>query len=166
VGVVTCSTPSRSFLLMRLINQGAGRPSGEPQRADGGARNAACGRGWQLTGEYVLLPRLRAVLSRVKEVRARRHHLKEGNMRSSTPVAAASCAAPARGMFRHALRPGGQERERFEFSEDSRRWMATAPACAATCESYQSNLVLSVDSGKLKPAPSSGVPRSPSVTLA
>ena len=61
--------------------------------------------------------------------------LKEGNtpILYGRPATATLQGTWSGGVFKGArYGPGGQERERFEFSENlSRRWTPTAPTCAA-----------------------------------
>jgi hypothetical protein len=118
------------------------------QRADGG---------WQLTGEYVLLPTLaRRFVEGERSFELGVTTLKEGNT-------AILYGRPATGELRGTWHggvfkgtrygPGGQERERFEFSEEFAPLdgYSAGVRCDVSEGRYQSDLVLSVDSGKLKP---------------
>ncbi|HXM81030.1 MAG TPA: hypothetical protein VN929_03790 [Burkholderiales bacterium] len=118
------------------------------KRADGG---------WRISGEYVLLPTLaRRFLEGERSPELGVTSLNEGNT-------AILYGRPASGELRgtwHAgtfkgtrYAPGGQERERFEFSEEfpSMDGYNASVRCDAAEGRYQSNLVLSVESGKLKP---------------
>ena len=118
------------------------------QREDGG---------WQLTGEYVLLPTLaRRFVEGERSPQLGVTTLKEGDT-------AILYGRPASGELRGTWQggtfkgtrygPGGQERERFEFSEEfpPLDGYSASVRCELAEGRYQSNLVLSVDSGKLKP---------------
>jgi hypothetical protein len=118
------------------------------QRADGG---------WQLTGEYVLLPTLaRRFVEGERSPELGITTLKEGNtaILYGRPASAELRGAWHGGMFKGTrYGPGGQERERFEFSEEfpPLDGYSAGVRCDVAEGRYQSNLVLSVDSGKLKP---------------
>jgi hypothetical protein len=118
------------------------------QRADGG---------WQLTGEYVLLPTLaRRFVEGERSPELGVTTLKEGNtaILYGRPASAELRGAWHGGMFKGTrYGPGGQERERFEFSEEfpPLDGYSAGVRCDVAEGRYQSNLVLSVDSGKLKP---------------
>jgi hypothetical protein len=118
------------------------------QRADGG---------WQLTGEYVLLPTLaRRFVEGERSPQLGVTTLKEGNtaILYGRPATGELRGAWHGGMFKGArYGPGGQERERFEFSEEFAPLdgYSAGVRCDVAEGRYQSNLVLSVDSGKLKP---------------
>ncbi len=118
------------------------------QRADGG---------YQLSGEYIVLPTLaRRFLEGERSPELGVTTLKEGNT-------AILYGRPATGELRGTWRggmfkgtrygPGGQERERFELSEEfpPLDGYSASVRCDVAEGRYQSNLVLSVDSGKLKP---------------
>jgi hypothetical protein len=118
------------------------------QRADGG---------WQLTGEYVLLPTLaRRFVEGERSPELGVTTLKEGNtaILYGRPASGELRGAWHGGLFKGTrYGPGGQERERFEFSEEfpSLDGYSAGVRCDVAAGRYQSNLVLSVDSGKLKP---------------
>ena len=118
------------------------------QRADGG---------WQLTGEYVLLPTLaRRFVEGERSPELGVTTLKEGNtaILYGRPASGELRGAWHGGMFKGTrYGPGGQERERFEFSEEfpPLDGYSAGVRCDVAEGRYQSNLVLSVDSGKLKP---------------
>jgi hypothetical protein len=118
------------------------------QRADGG---------WQLTGEYVLLPTLaRRFVEGERSPELGVTTLKEGNtaILYGRPASGELRGAWHGGLFKGTrYGPGGQERERFEFSEEfpSLDSYSAGVRCDVAEGRYQSNLVLSVDSGKLKP---------------
>ncbi|HYG54132.1 MAG TPA: hypothetical protein VD965_02425 [Burkholderiales bacterium] len=117
------------------------------QRADGG---------WQLTGEYLLLPTLvRRYLEGERSPEIGVTTLKEG-------TTAILFGRPATGELRGTWRdgrfrgmrygPGGQERERFEFSESFPAMDAYSASvkCEAGGGPYSSALAYSVESGQLK----------------
>jgi hypothetical protein len=117
------------------------------QRADGG---------WQLTGEYVLLPTLaRRFVEGERSPELGVTTLKEG----STAIL---YGRPATGELRGTWHggvfkgtrygPGGQERERFEFSEEFAPLdgYSAGVRCDAGDGRYASSLAYSVESGKLK----------------
>jgi hypothetical protein len=117
------------------------------QRADGS---------WQMTGEYILLPTLtRRYLDGERGPQLGVTTLKEG----TTPIL---FGHPATGELQGTLRdgtfkgtrfgPGGQERERFEFSAEfpSMEDYSAAVRCEAGDERYASELAYQIDSGKLK----------------
>ena len=118
------------------------------QRADGG---------WQLTGEYVLLPTLaRRFVEGERSPELGVTTLREGNtaILYGRPASGELRGAWHGGMFKGTrYGPGGQERERFEFSEEfpPLDGYSAGVRCDVAEGRYQSNLVLSVDSGKLKP---------------
>ena len=118
------------------------------QRADGG---------WQLTGEYVLLPTLaRRFVEGERSPELGVTTLKEGNtaILYGRPASGELRGAWHGGMFKGTrYGPGGQERERFEFSEEfpPLDGYSAGVRCDVAEGRYQSNLVFSVDSGKLKP---------------
>jgi hypothetical protein len=113
--------------------------------------------GWQVAGEYVILPTLtRRFLEGERSPQLGVTTLKEG-------TSAILFGRPATGEFRgtwHAgafkgtrFGPGGQERERFEFTEElpSMEGYNAAVRCEAGGGRYQSSLNFSVESGKLAP---------------
>ena len=113
--------------------------------------------GWQVGGEYVLLPTLtRRFLEGERSPQLGVTTLKEG-------TTAILYGRPATGELRGTWRggvfrgvrygPGGQERERFEFSEElpSMEGYSAAVRCEAGAGRYQSDLSFAVESGKLKP---------------
>jgi hypothetical protein len=117
------------------------------QRADGG---------WQVAGEYVLLPTLvRRYVEGERSPEIGVTTLKEG----TTPIL---FGRPPTGELRGTWRgakfsgtrygPGGQERERFEFSEEfpPLDGYSGAARCEAGEGRYSSTLALSVESGKLR----------------
>ena len=117
------------------------------QRADGG---------WQLAGEYVLLPTLvRRYVEGERSPEIGVTTLKEG----TTPIL---FGRPATGELRGTWRggafkgmrygPGGQERERFEFSEDFPAMDAYSAEVRCEVEEgrYASSLSYSVEQGKVK----------------
>ncbi len=112
--------------------------------------------GWQLAGEYVLLPTLvRRFLEGEASPEIGVTTLKEG----TTPILfGRSPTAELRGSLRGGsfkgtrYGPGGQERERFEFSEEfpSMASYSAAVRCEAGDERYASSLSYTVDAGTLK----------------
>jgi hypothetical protein len=118
------------------------------QRADGG---------WRVVGEYMLLTtQVRRFLEGERSPQLGVTTLKEG-------TTAILFGRPATGELRGTWRagvfkgtrygPGGQERERFEFSEEfpSMDAYSANVRCEAGSGRYQSSLNLSVESGKVKP---------------
>ena len=118
------------------------------QRADGG---------YQLSGEYIVLPTLaRRFLEGERSPELGVTTLKEGNtaILYGRPASGELRGAWQGGLFKGTrYGPGGQERERFEFSEEfpPLDGYSAGVRCDVAEGRYQSNLVLSVDSGKLKP---------------
>ncbi len=117
------------------------------QRPDGG---------WQVAGEYLLLPTLvRRYVEGERSPEIGVTTLKEG----TTPIL---FGRPPTGELRGTWRgkrfkgmrygPGGQERERFEFSEDSPSMAdySAELACAAGEGRYSSDMKLSVDAGMVR----------------
>ena len=117
------------------------------QRADGG---------WQVTGEYLMLPNLvRRYLDGERSPELGVTTLKEG-------TTAILFGRPATGELRGTWRagvfrgtrygPGGQERERFEFSEEfpSLEKYSANVRCDAGDARYTSSLNLAVEAGKLQ----------------
>jgi hypothetical protein len=117
------------------------------QRADGG---------WQMTGEYIVLATLtRRFLEGERSPELGVTTLKEG-------TSAILFGRPATGELRGTLRegvfkgtrygPGGQERERFEFSEEFPPLDAYSAnvSCEAADGRYSSSLKFNLDAGKLK----------------
>jgi len=134
-----------------LVGQVGGRSSlmvlHATQRADGG---------WQIAGEYLLLPTLvRRYVEGERSPEIGVTTLKEG----TTPIL---FGRPPTGELRGTWRsgvfkgmrygPGGQERERFEFSEEfpSMDAYSAEVRCEAGEGRYSSTLNFSVDSGNLK----------------
>ena len=112
---------------------------------------------WRVGGEYVVIPTLaRRYLEGERSPQLGVTTLKEG-------TTAILFGRPATGEFRGTWRagtfkgvrygPGGQERERFEFSEELPPMDAYTAAvhCEAGAGRYQSSLNFSVETGKLKP---------------
>jgi hypothetical protein len=112
--------------------------------------------GWRLTGEYVVLPTMqRRFLEGERGPQLGVTTLKEG-------VTAILFGRPATGELRGTWRdglfrgtrhaPGGQERERFEFSEEfpSMDGYTASVRCEAGDERYKSSLGFSLQSGRLK----------------
>jgi hypothetical protein len=112
--------------------------------------------GWQLTGEYLLLPTMtRRYLEGERSPQMGVTTLKEG----STAIL---FGRPATGELRGTWRagafkgmrygPGGQERERFEFSEEfpAMNTYSAAVRCEAGDERYASSLGYSIETGRLK----------------
>ena len=112
--------------------------------------------GWQMAGEYIVLPTLqRRFLEGESSPEIGVTTLREG----LTPIL---FGRPPVGELRGTLRggvfkgaryaPGGQERERFEFSEEfpSMESYSASVRCEATDGQYASSLSLSVDAGKLQ----------------
>lgn len=117
------------------------------QRADGG---------WQVTGEYLLLPAMvRRFLEGERSPELGVTTLKEG-------TTAILFGRPPTGELRGTWRggafrgtrygPGGQERERFEFSEEfpAMDGYSAAVRCEAGDTRYASTLAYAVENGKLK----------------
>jgi hypothetical protein len=117
------------------------------QRADGS---------WQMTGEYIVLPTLvRRYLDGERGPQLGVTTLKEG----TTPIL---FGHPATGELQGRLSdgsfkgtrfgPGGQERERFEFTSDfpSMEGYSATVRCEAADERYASELAYEFDAGKLK----------------
>ena len=112
--------------------------------------------GWQLAGEYVLLPTLaRRFLEGEASPEIGVTTLREG----VTPILfGRSPTAELRGTLRGGVfkgmryGPGGQERERFEFSEEfpSMEGYSATLRCDAGAGRYASSLSYAVESGKLK----------------
>jgi len=117
------------------------------QRSDGS---------WQMTGEYIVLPTLiRRYLDGERGPELGVTTLKEG----TSPIL---FGHPATGELQGTLRegsfkgtrygPGGQERERFEFTADfpPMDGYSAAVACEAGSEGYRAELRYDIDAGKLK----------------
>lgn len=117
------------------------------QRADGG---------WQVAGEYILLPTMvRRYVEGERSPQIGVTTLKEG---SSAILFGRPQTGELRGTWRGArfsgqrYGPGGQERERFEFSEEFppiEGYSATV-RCEAGEGRYSSSLAYEVEAGKLK----------------
>jgi hypothetical protein len=117
------------------------------QRPDGG---------WQVTGEYLLVPTLvRRFLEGERSPELGVTTLKEG---TTAILFGHDPTGELRGTWRggafKGMRygPGGQERERFEFSEDfpSMEGYSAAVRCQAGDARYSSTLGYAIESGKLK----------------
>ena len=112
--------------------------------------------GWQLTGEYLLLPTMtRRFLEGERSPQMGVTTLKEGTTailfgRPATGELRGTWRAGAFKGTRHG--PGGQERESFEFSEEfpSMDAYSGTVRCEAGDERYASALVYSVEAGRLK----------------
>jgi hypothetical protein len=117
------------------------------QRADGG---------WQVSGEYVLLPTLvRRYVEGERSPEIGVTTLKEG---TSPILFGRPPTGELRGSWRGAkfsgmrYGPGGQERERFEFSEEfpPLEGYSGSAQCAAGEGRYSSTFAFAVESGKLR----------------
>lgn len=112
--------------------------------------------GWQLTGEYLLLPTMtRRFLEGERSPQMGVTTLKEGStaILFGRPATGEMRGTWSAGVFKGTrFGPGGQERERFEFSEEFRSMDAyTAQVrCEAADERYASSLSYSVEAGRLK----------------
>lgn len=113
--------------------------------------------GWQVAGEYVILPTLaRRFLEGERGPQLGVTVLKEG---TSAILFGHPATAELRGTWHDGLfkgtrfGPGGQERERFEFSEalPSMAAYSASVHCEAASGAYQSTLAYAVDGGRLKP---------------
>jgi hypothetical protein len=112
--------------------------------------------GWQLTGEYLLLPTMtRRFLEGERSPQMGITTLKEGTtaILFGRPATGEMRGTWSGGVFkgtRHG--PGGQERERFEFSEEWRPMDAYSAAvrCEAGDDRYASSLSYAVEAGRLK----------------
>jgi hypothetical protein len=112
--------------------------------------------GWQLTGEYLLVPNLtRRFLEGERSPQMGVTTLKEGNtaILFGRPPTGELRGTWRGGVFkgtRHG--PGGQERESFEFSEEFAPMDAYSASvrCEAGDERYASVLSYSIEAGKLK----------------
>jgi len=112
--------------------------------------------GWQVTGEYLLLPTMtRRFLEGERSPQMGVTTLKEGSTailfgRPATGEMRGTWSAGAFKGMRYG--PGGQERERFEFSEEFRPMDAYSAAvrCEAGDARYASSLHYSVEAGRLK----------------
>ena len=111
---------------------------------------------WQLAGEYIVLPTLqRRFLEGESSPEIGVTTLREGN----SPIL---FGRPTTGELRGSLRggtfkgaryaPGGQERERFEFSEEfpSMQSYSANVRCEAGDRQYSSTLNMRIDAGKLQ----------------
>jgi hypothetical protein len=111
---------------------------------------------WQMTGEYIVLPTLaRRYLDGERGPELGVTTLKEG----TSPIL---FGHPATGELQGTLRqgsfkgtrfgPGGQERERFEFTSDfpSMDGYGASVQCEAGYEGYRAELSYEIDAGKLK----------------
>ena len=154
-----------AFFLTGMALPALAQPAAETKELTGqvGSRNAlmvlhATQRpdgGWQLTGEYLLLPTLaRRYVEGERSPEIGVTTLKEG----ATPIL---FGRPATGELRGTWRagafkgmrygPGGQERERFEFSEDfpAMDGYSAGVRCDAGEGRYASSLAYSVEQGKV-----------------
>lgn len=112
--------------------------------------------GWQLAGEYLLLPTMtRRFLEGERSPQMGVTTLKEGTTailfgRPATGEMRGTWSGGAFKGMRYG--PGGQERERFEFSEEFAPMDAYSAAvrCEAGDERYASSLSYSVEAGRLK----------------
>ena len=112
--------------------------------------------GWQLTGEYLLLPTMtRRFLEGERSPQMGVTTLKEGTTailfgRPPTGEMRGTWSAGAFKGTRYG--PGGQERERFEFSEEFRAMDAYSATvrCEAGDERYASSLRYAIEAGRLK----------------
>jgi hypothetical protein len=118
------------------------------QRADGG---------WQVAGEYVMVNTLvRRFVEGERGPQLGVTTLKEG---TSAILFGRPATGELRGTWRNGVfrgtrfGPGGQERERFEFSEEFPAMDAYSAAvrCEAGGGRYQSTLAFNAEGGKLKP---------------
>jgi hypothetical protein len=112
--------------------------------------------GWQLTGEYLLLPTMtRRFLEGERSPQMGVTTLKEGPtaILFGRPPTGEMRGTWSAGVFKGTrYGPGGQERERFEFSEEFRPMEAYSAAvrCEAGDERYASSLHYAVEGGRLK----------------
>jgi hypothetical protein len=112
--------------------------------------------GWQLTGEYLLLPTMtRRFLEGERSPQMGVTTLKEGTtaILFGRPATGEMRGTWSAGVFKGTrYGPGGQERERFEFSEEFRPMDAYSAAvhCEAGDERYASSLGYAVEGGRLK----------------
>ena len=112
--------------------------------------------GLQLAGEYIILTTLqRRFLEGESSAEIGVTTLREG----ATPILfGRSPTGELRGTYRGGVfkgarfAPGGQERERFDFSEDfpSLEGYSTKVSCEAGAPGYRSTLALAVEAGKLQ----------------
>jgi hypothetical protein len=141
-----CQTETRE-----LVGQIGSRPALLVLHASRTAEGA-----WQMAGEYVVLPTLqRRFLEGESSPEIGVTTLREGTTailfgRPSTGELRGTLRA---GVFKGArFAPGGQERERFEFSEEfpSMEAYSTHVRCEAADAHYVSSLQLAVEAGKLQ----------------
>jgi hypothetical protein len=113
--------------------------------------------GWRVAGEYVVLATLaRRFLEGERSPQLGVTILKEG---TSAILFGHPATAELRGTWHDGVfkgtrfAPGGQERERFEFSEDlpSMAAYSAVVRCEAASGAYQSSLAYVVEAGRLKP---------------
>jgi len=118
------------------------------QRADGS---------WQVGGEYVVLPTLvRRFLEGERSPELGVTTLKEG---TTAILFGRPATAEFRGTWRNGtftgtrFGPGGQERERFQFSEEfpSMEGYSASVQCDSSAGRYASSLAYAIENGKLKP---------------
>ena len=112
---------------------------------------------WRVTGEYLLLPSLvRRYLEGERSPQLGVTTLREGN---SPIFFGRAPTGTLQGTWRDGrlqgarFAPGGQERERFEFSEEfpSMEGYSASVRCEAGDARYASTLVFAVEGGRLKP---------------
>jgi hypothetical protein len=112
--------------------------------------------GWQIAGEYIVLTTLqRRFLEGEASPEIRVTTLREGN---SPILFGRSPTGELRGTWRNGVfrgarfAPGGQERERFEFTEEfpSLEKYSASVRCEAHDARYSSTLNLAVEAGKLQ----------------
>jgi hypothetical protein len=112
--------------------------------------------GWQLAGEYLLLPTLtRRFLEGERSPQLGVTTLKEG---STAILFGRPATGELRGTWRGGIfkgtryGPGGQEREQFEFSEEfpSMEGYSASVQCDAGDERYASSIKYSIEAGRLQ----------------
>jgi hypothetical protein len=112
--------------------------------------------GWTVTGEYLILPTMtRRFLEGERSPQLGVTTLKEGNtaILFGRPPTGELRGTWSSGVFKGTrFGPGGQERERFEFSEEfpPMSGYSAAVRCEARDAAYASSLAYAVDAGKLK----------------
>ena len=112
--------------------------------------------GWTVTGEYLLLPTMtRRFLEGERSPQMGVTTLKEGNtaILFGRPPTGELRGTWSKGVFKGTrFGPGGQERERFEFSEEfpSMDGYAASVRCQAGDERYTSLLSYAVEAGRIK----------------
>jgi len=112
--------------------------------------------GWQIAGEYIVLPTLtRRFLEGEASPKIGVTTLREG---TTAILFGHTATAELRGTWRDGVfkgtrfAPGGQERERFEFSEEfpSMDRYSARVRCAAAAGRYASTLAYAIDTGKVQ----------------